>query len=280
MRECACACVCVHVCMCVCVCVSAASSAASSWRTPETWWHVILAKVGWTRRCDRLANPAFMTNHRSKKPLSSDDRAVRSVLLSPKSSIRVGCWNVRPLGNPTKQNSRLREVLCTMSEKGTCWLSQRSGGLVMVFCTSTVMPSYILAWILMTRTTIIEVWQWFWVRRLSLLGRVLAHVCVCVCVCLCVRVCVCVCLYGAPNGTKICPISLRDVCLHARPQKRNNKRVLQTRVANAFTWRVLQTRVANAFSKRVWLTRSHDAFSKRVWLTRSHDAFSQRVHLI
>ena len=59
-----------------------------------------------------------MTNHRSKKPLGSDDRAVRSVLLSPKSSIRVGCWNVRSLGNPTKQNSQLREVLCTMSEKG------------------------------------------------------------------------------------------------------------------------------------------------------------------
>ena len=59
-----------------------------------------------------------MTNHRSKKPLGSDDRAVRSVLLSPKSSIRVGCWNVRSLSNPTKQNSWLREVLCTMSEKG------------------------------------------------------------------------------------------------------------------------------------------------------------------
>ena len=35
----------------------------------------------------------------------------------PKSSTRIGCWNVRSLGNPTKQNSRLRDVLHTMNEK-------------------------------------------------------------------------------------------------------------------------------------------------------------------
>ena len=38
-------------------------------------------------------------------------------LLTPKSSIRLGCWNVRSLGNPTRQNGRLRDVLRTMKEK-------------------------------------------------------------------------------------------------------------------------------------------------------------------
>ena len=33
------------------------------------------------------------------------------------SCVRLGCWNVRSLGKPTKQNSRLRDVLRTMAEK-------------------------------------------------------------------------------------------------------------------------------------------------------------------
>ena len=36
---------------------------------------------------------------------------------SPKSNTRIGCWNVRSLGRPGKQNSRLRDVLRTMKEK-------------------------------------------------------------------------------------------------------------------------------------------------------------------
>ena len=39
------------------------------------------------------------------------------MLFTPKSGICVGCWNVRSLGNPTKQNGRLRDVLRTMKEK-------------------------------------------------------------------------------------------------------------------------------------------------------------------
>ena len=38
-------------------------------------------------------------------------------LLSPKHNIRVGCWNVRSLGNPMRQNSRLRAVIRSMAEK-------------------------------------------------------------------------------------------------------------------------------------------------------------------
>ena len=56
-----------------------------------------------------------MANFRSVKPLGGHSRA--DALLSPKSNIRVGCWNVRSLGNPTRQNSRLRDVLSTMAEK-------------------------------------------------------------------------------------------------------------------------------------------------------------------
>ena len=39
------------------------------------------------------------------------------MLFTPKASIRIGCWNVRSLGNPSKQNGRLRDVLRTMKEK-------------------------------------------------------------------------------------------------------------------------------------------------------------------
>ena len=39
------------------------------------------------------------------------------VLFTPKSNIWIGCWNVRSLGKPSKQNSRLRGVLRTMAEK-------------------------------------------------------------------------------------------------------------------------------------------------------------------
>ena len=38
-------------------------------------------------------------------------------LLTPKSSIQLGCWNVRSLCNPTRQNGRLCDVLRTMKEK-------------------------------------------------------------------------------------------------------------------------------------------------------------------
>ena len=38
-------------------------------------------------------------------------------LFTPKDSIRVGCWNVRSLRKPTRQNGMLRDVLRTMSEK-------------------------------------------------------------------------------------------------------------------------------------------------------------------
>ena len=42
---------------------------------------------------------------------------VGNILLTPKASIHVGCWNVWSLGNPTKQNGRLHDVLRTMKEK-------------------------------------------------------------------------------------------------------------------------------------------------------------------
>ena len=38
-------------------------------------------------------------------------------LFTPKASICVGCWNVRLLGNPNKQNGRLCGVLRTMKGK-------------------------------------------------------------------------------------------------------------------------------------------------------------------
>ena len=38
-------------------------------------------------------------------------------LFTPKSSIQLGCWNVRSLGNPIKQNGQLKDVLRTMKEK-------------------------------------------------------------------------------------------------------------------------------------------------------------------
>jgi len=59
-----------------------------------------------------------MSSDRSLKPQSnSRSRVFSGSLLSPKFSIRLGCWNIRSLGNPTRQNSRLREVLRTMKEK-------------------------------------------------------------------------------------------------------------------------------------------------------------------
>ena len=83
-----------------------------------------------TCRSDQPANPAVMANPRSKKPLigdrvelqvhTSSSASVANLdhtLLTPKYSIRFGCWNVRSLGNPTRQNSRLRAVLNTMAEK-------------------------------------------------------------------------------------------------------------------------------------------------------------------
>ena len=39
------------------------------------------------------------------------------ILFTPKDIIHVGCWNVRSLGKPTRQNGRLRDVLRTMREK-------------------------------------------------------------------------------------------------------------------------------------------------------------------
>ena len=38
-------------------------------------------------------------------------------LFMSKGRIRVGCWNVRSLGNPSKQNGRLMDVLRTMKKK-------------------------------------------------------------------------------------------------------------------------------------------------------------------
>ena len=66
-----------------------------------------------------------MANRRSRKPQGGSGdtpstgtgAAGQHTLLSPKHSIRLGCWNVRSLGNPTRQNSRLRAVLRTMAEK-------------------------------------------------------------------------------------------------------------------------------------------------------------------
>ena len=56
-----------------------------------------------------------MVNLRSLKPLGGHSKA--NVLLSPKANVRVGCWNVCWLGNPTRQNLRLCDVLCTMADK-------------------------------------------------------------------------------------------------------------------------------------------------------------------
>ena len=42
---------------------------------------------------------------------------VGSILFGPKIIIRIGCWNVRTLGKPTKQNGRLRDLMRTMAEK-------------------------------------------------------------------------------------------------------------------------------------------------------------------
>ena len=38
-------------------------------------------------------------------------------MFTPKHCIRVGSWNVRSLGKPTRQNGRMRDVLRTMREK-------------------------------------------------------------------------------------------------------------------------------------------------------------------
>ena len=83
-----------------------------------------------TRRSDQPADPAVMANSRSKKPQignrvelqiqTSSSGSVGNLdhtLLTPKYSIRFGFWNVRLLGNPTRQHSRLRAVLNTMAEK-------------------------------------------------------------------------------------------------------------------------------------------------------------------
>ena len=62
-----------------------------------------------------------MPMNRSQKPHVSMGKRVSGhtgdTLLTPKFSIRFGCWNVRSLGNPTRQNGRLRDVLRTMKEK-------------------------------------------------------------------------------------------------------------------------------------------------------------------
>ena len=59
-----------------------------------------------------------MSTDGSKKPqLVNKNKVSSGTLLTPSHSIRIGCWNVRSLGNPTRQNGRLREVLHTMKEK-------------------------------------------------------------------------------------------------------------------------------------------------------------------
>ena len=52
-----------------------------------------------------------------KPQLVNENRVLSGTLLTPKHSIQIGCWNVRSLGKPTRQNGRLREVLHTMKEK-------------------------------------------------------------------------------------------------------------------------------------------------------------------
>ena len=39
------------------------------------------------------------------------------ILFSPGSNTQIGCWNVRTFGNPSKQNSRLRDMLRMVEEK-------------------------------------------------------------------------------------------------------------------------------------------------------------------
>ena len=62
-----------------------------------------------------------MAMNRSQKPHVFMGKRVSGhasgTLLTPKSSIQLGCWNVRSLGNPTRQNERLCDVLRTMKEK-------------------------------------------------------------------------------------------------------------------------------------------------------------------
>ena len=41
------------------------------------------------------------------------------MVFTPKSNICVRCWIVRSLGNPTKQNGRLCDILRTMREKAS-----------------------------------------------------------------------------------------------------------------------------------------------------------------
>ena len=62
-----------------------------------------------------------MATNRSQKPHVFMGKRVsghaNGTLFTPKFSIRLGCWNVRSLGNLTRQNRRLRDVLRTMKEK-------------------------------------------------------------------------------------------------------------------------------------------------------------------
>ena len=71
------------------------------------------------RRLSRqpLSQAESMTcnRHRWKDPVAS--MKSKQSFFAPKSNTGIGCWNVRSLGNLTKQNSRLRDVLHTMIEK-------------------------------------------------------------------------------------------------------------------------------------------------------------------
>ena len=68
-----------------------------------------------------------MVVKRSLKPQMVDRVEVRTptshvgdtdhTLFTPKHCIRIGCWNVCSLRKPTRQNSRVRDVLGTMQEK-------------------------------------------------------------------------------------------------------------------------------------------------------------------
>ena len=58
-----------------------------------------------------------MTQSRQSRKDPSLPKQSNQTFFSPKSNTRIGCWNVRTLGNPSKQNSKLRDVLWTVEEK-------------------------------------------------------------------------------------------------------------------------------------------------------------------
>ena len=64
----------------------------------------------------RSLNPQVVRRVESRAPTSHVGHTDHTLFTS-KHCIRIGYWNVRSLGKPTRQNSRLRDVLRTMREK-------------------------------------------------------------------------------------------------------------------------------------------------------------------